>query len=805
MIVALQTPARSKSGGTAGLLLLLTLGLGFPSVLFAQVQAQAPAQTQAQPSPTQDIGWPRQIGENGATLVYYQPQVDEWKDYRELSGRMAFSLTPAGGSETMGVCSFQTGTLVDESTRTVYLRDLKITSVRFPSLDSKSVPAMEALFRKLAPTGSDPISLDRLMADMEKSSVKAHPVPVKNDPPEIFYSGNPAILLLVQGDPVLAPIEKIKLQFVVNTNWDLFYDKSEKTYYLLVNNAWLASQNLKGPWGPTTMLPKDMAKLPAGQNFDDVKKFVPPPPPSGAVPHVFFASVPAELILTKGSPVYAKIPGTRLLYVTNTDNDLFVDDSSKEYYVLLSGRWFRSGALGGPWSYAGNNLPEDFAKIPPNSPKSAVLASVPGTIEAADAVMLAQIPTTAIVNRAQAEAKAKVTYDGEPQFKPIEGTSLQYATNTEDKVIKVGDLYYLCFQAVWFVSASPNGPWKTADSVPKEIYSIPPSSPVYNVTYVTQTNPTPTTVESCSTGGYMGMFVIGMAAGMAIGYGTGYYYPPYVYWGGGYGYPVYRPWPATYGVGAVYYPRTGVWGAGRAAYGPYGSVGSSAWYNPSTGRYGRSATVQSPYGGRTVANSYNPWTGRYGATSQGHNAYGQWGSSVASNGNQWARSGHVTTSRGTVAGYQTSSGQQGYVRSGANGTVARNSNGTYAGSDGNVYRKNSNGSWSQYNNGSWNQVDTTQAKQQAQQNVQNRQQTQQNVQNRQQQSTQTLQNSSRTGSSQSSLGSGSAQRSSPAVSQSTMQGLDNSAAARQSGQMRTQQYQGGGGGARSRGGGGRRR
>lgn len=255
-----------------------------------------------------------------------------------------------------------------------------------------------------------------------------------------------------------------------------------------------------------------------------------------------------------------------------------------------------------------------------------MLASVPGTIEAADAVMLAQIPTTVTVNRAEAEAKAKVTYDGDPQFKPIEKTNLRYATNTQDKVIKDGDLYYLCFQGVWFMSKSANGPWKTAGSVPPEIYTIPPSSPVYNVTYVTQTNPTATTVESSTTAGYFGMFILGAAVGAAIAYGSGWYYPPYVYWGGPY--PIYRPWPATYGAGYAYNPWTGGWAGGRAVYGPYAAAGSSAWFNPATGRYGRSASVQGLYGERTVASAYNPWTGGYGTTSQGHNAYSQWGSSV---------------------------------------------------------------------------------------------------------------------------------------------------------------------------------
>ena len=60
------------------------------------------------------------------------------------------------------------------------------------------------------------------------------------------------------------------------------------------------------------------------------------------------------------------------------------------------------------------------------------------------------------------------------------------------------------------------------------IYTIPASSPVYNVTYVVVSNPTPTTVEMSYSAGYMGMFVMGMAVGATIVYCTGYYYPPYV-------------------------------------------------------------------------------------------------------------------------------------------------------------------------------------------------------------------------------------------------------------------------------------
>jgi hypothetical protein len=767
------------------------------------------------PAPMKDIGWPRQISKNGSHLVYFQPQIDEWRDYKELFGRAAFSLKPSGGQQTMGVVSFRANTIVDKEARTAYLRDIELVDARFPSLDPQAVAPMTSLLKSLMPSGGETISMDRLIADMEKTKMPAaRAVELKNDPPQIFYSATPAILLLVEGEPVLAPVEKTDLKFVVNTNWDLFFDKDNKRYYLLANGTWLTTKDLKGQWEPTQKLPKDMSKLPAKENFEDVKKFVPPPPPRGTVQKVFFSSKPAELITFNGAPAYTKIPGTELLYATNTENDLFVHNAEKQYYVLLSGRWFRARELSGPWSYAGGDLPADFSKIPRNSPRARVLASVPGTIEAADAVMLAQIPTTAVINKKEAEAKAKVTYDGgAPQFKPIEGTSMQYATNTPEKVVKVGDLYYLVFEGVWFVSKDPNGPWKTADSVPKEVYTIPPSSPVYNVTYVTQTNATDDTVESSYTAGYLGMFVVGMAVGTTIAYGTGWYYPPY--YGGYYygGYPVYRAYPATYGMGARYNPYSGRYGVGRSAYGPYGGVGSAASYNPSTGRYTRSATAQGYGGGRTVANSYNPWTGGYGQTRQGSNAYSQWGRTAAVRGDDWARTGHVSTARGTTGAYETSSGERGVVRSGTHGAVARGNNNVYAGQDGNVYRKDSGGNWSQYNNGNWNSVDNAQVQQAKDQASQARDQARQNLPQRD--DGQSLSNSnlgSRTeGQSLGNSNLGSRSESRANVSSSTMQGLDSSAMSRDRGASQTQRYssgRSGGGGMRSGGGfrgGGRRR
>ena len=211
----------------AALAILLTAALLRPPATYPQQPAAKSSTTPAKAAAatpnasvttpkTQDIGWPRQITKDGATLVYYQPQIDEWKDYKDITAEVAFQLKPASGQQAMGVASIKAGTLVDKEARTVFIRDIQVTSVRFPGLEDSVKSAMEQSFKSLVPKGGEPLSLDRLMADVDRSKVTAKAVAVKNDPPQIFFSSSSAILLLVEGDPVLSPIEKNDMQFVVN-------------------------------------------------------------------------------------------------------------------------------------------------------------------------------------------------------------------------------------------------------------------------------------------------------------------------------------------------------------------------------------------------------------------------------------------------------------------------------------------------------------------------------------------------------------------------------------------------------------
>lgn len=236
-----------------------------------------------------------------------------------------------------------------------------------------------------------------------------------------------------------------------------------------------------------------------------------------------------------------------------------MDVNAHQYYVLISGRWYTSPSLRNHWKYvASGDLPADFAKIPEGSPKDNVLASVAGTAAAREAVMDAQVPQTAKVDRST--ATTSVVYNGNPRFQSIQGTKMKYAVNTSSSVLLNNGIYYTVDNGVWFQSQDgPNGPWIVCTERPEDVDRIPASNPLYNVKYVYVYDVTPGYVYMGYTPGYLNTFIYGPT----VVYGTGFYYDP---WFNGFYYA--RPW--TWGFNMCYNPWAG-WSIG------YGY--SFGWFN----------------------------------------------------------------------------------------------------------------------------------------------------------------------------------------------------------------------------------
>lgn len=675
---------------TATLALLISL-----STPFARAQDTLAA------TPT-DPGWPRTFTNQGTTVILHQPQVDAWQNHELIRFRAALEVTPAGATApSYGVIAAEAETDVVPTNDTVFLSNIKLI-VRFPYAPPDQVDALSALVKEVLPHRPYiTLSTSRVLAYMHDTPLPAG-VPLNLNPPPIYYSSSPAILVIYMGQPEFKPVTGTKLMFAVNTNWLVLLDTQGGQYYLLDDKSWLqAPDPVKGPWTAASTLPAEFAKVPSDKAWDEVRKNT-PGVPAKVVPQVFVSTQPAELIVTDGTPAYTPISGTSLMYVSNPLMPVFTDLGKSNYYYLVAGRWFSASALSGPWSAATKNLPADFARIPPDSPMSFVLPSVPGTTASHDAILLASIPHKATVT--VANAKLTVDYAGEPKFVAIEGTSMTYATNSADQVIQVNGQYYCCHQGVWFVGPSATGPWSVCTSVPQVIYTIPPSCPVYNVTYVKVYSSTSTSVVVGYTSGYNGEYV---STDGTLMFGSGAYagvitpvYPLYGGWSSCY--PCYY----SYGCGACYHSGyCGYYSCGAAHYGPYGGAGYGASYNPSTGTYSRSAYASGPGGSAAVRQAYNPYSNTYGAHAGASNGYSSWGASTVSQGDKWASASHTTNANGvTRASAQNSSGQWAEASHYGNTTVGTGSSGDlYAGHDGNVYKKTDSG-WQSYSNGSWNSV-----------------------------------------------------------------------------------------------------
>jgi len=407
------------------------------------------------------------------------------------------------------------------------------------------------------------------------------------------------------------------------------------------------------------------------------------------------ATAPTELIVTDGEPDWVPLDGTRLLYVENTTGNVFKALPDQQMYVLISGRWYRGASETGPWEHvSGRALPADFASIPDDSPKENVKASVPGTAQAAEALIADQIPQTASVDPDET-TMTPPEFDGEPKLAAITGTPLQYVVNASLPVILADDLkWYAVENGVWFVASSLRGPWSVARSVPPSIYSIPPDSPLHYVTYVRVYDASDDSVQVGYTPGYTGSYVDD--DGLIV-YGTGYAYPPWIgdvwygppiTWGFGFGlaWTPWWGWSFDAGFGWGWGPGW-VWGCIPAPW--WGPVGWG-WHHD--GWHWHDGARVPPV---------VPWRPG-GWNSASGRIYRRWGGPVTVSPRPVP--GAPQTTRHPVGLYgraynsrtgALAAGQQATVRNVYPTPSGSGRNNVYAGADGHVYRRDVRGNWQQ--------------------------------------------------------------------------------------------------------------
>jgi len=501
--------------------------------------------------------WPMEFQDPAGTVVVYQPQVETFKK-NIIEARAAVSVTQPGSSEPVfGAIWVEARVSTDRDTRIVNLLDIKVSNVRFPNSTKEQQDNLAAFLEKEVPKRDITFKLDSLLAMLDVAEKEQQAtLNIDTTPPQILFANTPAVLVTLTGDPIMNAVPDTKLMRIVNTPFFIVLDMNTKKYYLKGGTIWYSAGEALGPWQYIENVPEEvraLAEKDQDTSAEQEESFE-------QIPEIIVSTKPAELIVINGPPDFAPIRGTSLLYIKNTDSDVFLDINTQSKYVLLAGRWYSAESKDGPWVYvAPDKLPSDFTEISSESDKGDVLAQVAGTVEAKDAVLDTYIPQTAAIKRD--EATISVTYDGDPQFEPVEGTEMEYAVNTGYSVVRADNRYYCCNDGVWFESEGPIGLWKVSVRIPPVIYTMPPSCPVYPVRYVYVYDYTPEVVYVGYTPGYIGCYPY---AGVVV-YGTGYHYRP---WYRNY----YYSRPVTFGYGVHYSSYSG-WGFRVGWGGPVGWVG----------------------------------------------------------------------------------------------------------------------------------------------------------------------------------------------------------------------------------------
>jgi len=562
------------------------------SMLLAVSVLTSPAFSQQAPPPQgpppqagpQQQDWPRSFTMDDGTVVkIYQPQPESFSN-NVLKSRWAISvLQPGKQDPVFGTFWSVSNVETDRDARRVVIQSAKVPNVKFPGQpDDNFINSMKTALETNLPQTAGDLSLDEVLASLDQDSEQRKlSKDLSTAAPRIIYADHPSLLVMIDGQPKLQNNKDWGMDVVQNTPFTIVKGHDNQ-FYLYGGKHWYTAQEATGPYSPAGNIPSELQQVQTA--VDNANSSNAGYTDSAAAAQdnttsdIVVSTSQAELIQTNGQPTFTPIQGTGLSYVSNSQNDIFQDQSGK-YYVLISGRWYSSGALNGGWHYvAANALPPDFAKIPEGSPKDNVLASVAGTDAAREAIMDAQIPQTAKVDRST--ATTSVNYDGDPQFSPLQGTDMQYATNTGASVIQENGVYYSVDNGVWFQAPGPNGPWTVATERPAEVDAIPPTSPLYNVKYVYVYDVTPDYVYMGYTPGYLNAYIYGPT----VVYGTGFYYNPwfngYYYprpwsWGFGFGYNPYAGWCMGYGYGFGWF-HFGI-GLGFGWHGGWGGWGGGWW------------------------------------------------------------------------------------------------------------------------------------------------------------------------------------------------------------------------------------
>jgi hypothetical protein len=200
-------------------------------------------------------------------------------------------------------------------------------------------------------------------------------------------------------------------------------------------------------------------------------------PVNNAPPQVIVSNSPAILVPIDGAPVIKPVPGeSRFQRVINTRALILQGGFRQEYYIHVYDGWLSAESISGPWSQP-PRLPVGLDDVGQKLAKTGVVDMLAGGAKADPKPSLANgVP---VIHTAQAPTEL-IVFRGQPDFVPIVGTSLLWASNTTSDVLvdTNSNLYYVLLAGRWFRGPGMTGPWTfvASNALPADFARIPATS-----------------------------------------------------------------------------------------------------------------------------------------------------------------------------------------------------------------------------------------------------------------------------------------------------------------------------------------
>ena len=151
----------------------------------------------------------------------------------------------------------------DMENRTVLLENMDIIKIHFPDMvDEEKINKFSKLLSAEIESWNLEMSLDRIITSLDEvENLKQLSDEINNTPPAIYFRTTPAILMMIDGEPILKKDEGSGLEYVVNTPYFIVKDGKKDNYYITDGTFWYTSNDILKAWEETKRPPSKIKKF----------------------------------------------------------------------------------------------------------------------------------------------------------------------------------------------------------------------------------------------------------------------------------------------------------------------------------------------------------------------------------------------------------------------------------------------------------------------------------------------------------------------------------------------------------------